>query len=733
MHEISWEGLSKLIQGLPSAGVLFGKDKTALGKFSASLEQFLKQGTQTGQKIEPLLVLLVETLQTRLDEILLDETEYLKAVTQALPALAVGMAAHDAAAVLKTLGVDPEIAKQGDTGSANAAAQKKPEELSDPDDIPNITTDEDVAIYREFILESSEHLERIEETALEIESSGLNPELVGDMFRCFHSMKGAAGFLGLMASNGLCHEAETLLDRLRKMTLPVTSDVIEVLLEAIDTAKRLLTALNAAVETRKDGVAIVVQKVSTSQVRARIREILNAAPGSAEKIDKHRLGGMLVAEGAVTEQQLLQALAQQQRPVGQILVDMGATTSEKVQETVSKTSGKLGGGSIKVDTARLDNLLEMVGELVIAQTLVAQDPALIQDHCQVLAKNIVQLTSITTRMQELVMSLRLVPLRQTFHRMSRLVRDTSRKTSKEVKLVITGEDTEIDKTVCEELGDPLIHMLRNAVDHGCELPEEREIAGKPREATVWLSAYHQGGNVIIEIRDDGAGLNFDCILEKAREKGLIGPDEEPDEDKIASMIFAAGFSTAKTVTDLSGRGVGMDVVRRNIERLGGRVEVISKPGKGTTFLIRLPLTMAIVDGMVVCVGQERYILPTLGIEESLRPRKEQISTVAGKGEVILIRGELVPLMRLASLFGQEGRAARPWEGLVIILNAHGRKSGIVVDDLLGQQQVVIKNMGAALQGIAGISGACILGDGRVGLILDVPGLIEMTQERESHK
>ncbi len=609
-------------------------------------------------------------------------------------------------------------------------------EAAAPADRIAIAGEEDYIIYAEFVSESSEHLETIEARVLALENQTANTDLVNDMFRCFHSMKGAAGFLGLLAINTLGHEVETLLDRARKLTLKVDRSVVDVLLAAIDACKRLLEDISRQLASRRAGepAATAEAAVDIRPLLAAVRRLLERAPTAAAGAadtgpDLDKIGGYLVAEGVVTEDQLEQALRRQKLPVGEILVEMGAAPADKVKEALGRqaASGKVAEAAIKVDTARLDALMEMVGELVIAQSLVAQDQTVRDPQNAQLARNVSNLTKITRNLQELAMAIRMIPLRQTFQKMVRLVRDTARKTGKEARLELRGEETEIDKTLIDALADPLVHMLRNAVDHGLETPETRQAQGKPAEGRVALEACHEGGNVVITVRDDGKGLDRERILQKARERGLARPDQEYSPDEILEFVFLPGFSTNDQASDISGRGVGMDVVKRNIEGIGGRVEVESETGQGSLFTVRLPLTMAIVDGMIVRVGGVRYVLPTLGIEESIRPRQEDVCTVTQRGEMLKVRGSLVPLSRLHRLFNAAGDRREAWESLVIVLGAGGRRCGLVVDELEGQQQVVIKNLGTHLQGIAGISGGCILGDGRVGLILDVPGLVELAQ------
>ncbi|MCE2882842.1 MAG: chemotaxis protein CheA, partial [Planctomycetaceae bacterium] len=383
--------------------------------------------------------------------------------------------------------------------------------------------------------------------------------------------------------------------------------------------------------------------------------------------------------------------------------------------------------TVKVSTQRMDALVNLVGELVIAQLMVVQDPVVGKLHDQRVQRNLAHLGKIVRDLQETSMSLRMVTLRATFQKMARLVRDVSAKAGKRIQLEVEGEDVELDRNVVEEIGDPLVHMIRNACDHGVEPAEERRKAGKPDHGTLRLRASHSGGSIVIEVEDDGRGLSRERIIRKCLEKGLIDPsrnvDEIPDTE-VFNYIFLPGFSTAEKVTDISGRGVGMDVVRRNIEALRGSVEIHSTPGKGSVFSMRLPLTMAIIDGMVVRVGAQRYIVPTLNIVRSFRPQEKDLTTVLGKGEVAKVRDALLPIYRLRRVFDLKEGCDRLADGLLLVLENGKRRACIFVDEILGQQQVVIKTLGESQPQIRGVSGGAILGDGRVALIVDVGGLLE---------
>ncbi|ODS34208.1 MAG: chemotaxis histidine kinase [Candidatus Scalindua rubra] len=452
----------------------------------------------------------------------------------------------------------------------------------------------------------------------------------------------------------------------------------------------------------------------------------STTPDKVEKALKEQkpIGQILTEKGEITKHHLEDALKQQGRKIGEILVENRATIPDKIdvalQTQQTQRQSRLQSRTVKVDTAKLDNLFDLVGELVIANTLVCGEMQSVNNNGT--SKNLSQLSKITKDIQDQVMSMRMVSLKQTFQKMSRLVRDVSLHAGKKIKLTISGEDTELDKNVIEEIADPLVHILRNSIDHGIEPENERIAKGKPKEGTIRLSAFHRGGNIIIEIEDDGKGLQKDMIVKKAIEKGLINDQSELNDNQIYNLIFAPGFSTADKVTNISGRGVGTDVVKKNIEKLRGKVEVTSEEGNGTVFTIKLPLTLAIIDGIVVNVGDTRYIIPTTSIEESIRPKKEEISTIKNQGEVINMRGNLFPLVRLHKLYNIDTTKTNPWEAIVVIVESEGGRFSILVDELLGQQQVVIKSLGDRFKDVKGISGGAILGDGKVGLILDTSGI-----------
>ena len=448
------------------------------------------------------------------------------------------------------------------------------------------------------------------------------------------------------------------------------------------------------------------------------------------------LGEILVETGVVSQTQLNQALSQQKR-VGEILVEQKMATPEQISEALKKQSEstaptkKTETPSIRVDTVKIDRLINLVGELVITQSMLSDLGSRFEmNQLPVLLERVAQLERNTREIQERVMGIRMVPIGNAFSRFPRLVRDLSGKAGKKIQLILSGEETELDKTVIESIGDPLTHLVRNSADHGLEPPDERVKAGKSEQGTIRLNAFHEGGNICITVEDDGRGLNRDKILAKGIKQGLIAESDKLSDEQIWMLIFKPGFSTAEKVTDVSGRGVGMDVVKRNIEGLGGTVSIKTVAGKGTTFTLKLPLTLAIIEGMTVRVGKDTYIVPLLSILESIQPKREMIKTLVGKGELVNVRCTYLPLMRLYDVFRLEPELSDPTKAILLILETEGERVAVMVDEILGQQQVVIKSMEQNFRKVEGVAGATILGDGTVGFILDVRGLLEIARRED---
>ena len=390
----------------------------------------------------------------------------------------------------------------------------------------------------------------------------------------------------------------------------------------------------------------------------------------------------------------------------------------------ARTESDAGLGSIRVSVDRIDLLMNMVGELVITQSMLGEldDGPLDARRIERLREGLGLLARNTRSLQESVMRLRSMPISMVFNRFPRLVHDLSRQLGKQVELKIAGQNTELDKTVMEKLGDPLVHLVRNSMDHGIETPEARRAAGKPETGTLELRAYHRGGDIVVEVQDDGKGIDRDRVIERARKVGILGPDEVPGEDAIRDLIFAPGFSTASAVTDISGRGVGMDVVRRNIRSLGGEVFLETTPGKGTRISLRLPLTLAIIDGQIIRIGSNSYVIPLLSIVESVQIEARRVSRFQGKRDIYRLRDQLIPMVDLRAVLGIAEPRGRAEDGLMVIVEADGEHIGLLVDELLAQQQVVVKSLESNYGRVEGLAGATILGDGAVSLILDMAGI-----------
>lgn len=400
-----------------------------------------------------------------------------------------------------------------------------------------------------------------------------------------------------------------------------------------------------------------------------------------------------------------------------------ATTGGRSLVPVAKAAAQ--SATIRVETDKLDKLVNLVGELVIGVARVKQiagEAAVASALGEELDAAVEGLDHISRDLQEQVMRVRMIPIEGTFTRFQRVVRDLAAELGKDIRLVMSGAETELDKNVIEQIADPLKHLVRNSADHGLERPEVRQAAGKPTTGTIWLRAYQQEGKIIIEVADDGAGISRERVLMKAVERGLAAPGAALTDSEAFAFMFQPGFSTAEKVTEVSGRGVGLDVVRQNIEALRGTVEVESAPAVGTTFRIKLPLTLAIIDGMTVSIGNEILTIPLLSIVESLRPKAAELTTVEGRGELVVVRGEYLPLVRLHQVFALPTERMDPTQALVVIIESVSKRFGVLVDDILGEQQAVIKSLEQNWRKVEGVAGATILGDGRVSLILDIHGL-----------
>jgi two-component system, chemotaxis family, sensor kinase CheA len=565
---------------------------------------------------------------------------------------------------------------------------------------------QDAELVGDFILESREHLTAVENHMLTLERNPEEKEAVHAVFRGFHTIKGLAGFLEFMPIRDVAHEVETLLDNARNEKLVITGSVVDVVLESVDYLKHSIQAVETSLHGGTPGPV-----EDTAGLISRIQRLSN---GDAEQ------------QVSVDAAPSLANLAESIEAANQIPLD--ETPKPAAREANDATAGEAAKAKtdassvIRVQTSKLDYLMDMVGEMVITQSLIRHNPAISSLQNAKLIADISQLARITSEVQRTTMGMRMITLGQVFQRSTRLIRDLSRKQGKHIEVSVSGEETEVDKTIAEELTDPLLHMVRNACDHGIDTPEERAAAGKDPVGKISLSAYHQGGQIVIEIADNGRGLNKDKIVAKAVQKGIIEPNAHLSEQEIFNLIFEPGFSTAAQVTDLSGRGVGMDVVRRNINKLRGRIEIQSKLGQGTTFYLRLPLTLAIIEGLVVGVGPHRYIVPIYAVRELISPRPEMLGTVQGRNETAMVRNQVLPVLRLSRRFNVAPKSENACDGLLVVTESQEQPFCLLVDEVLGKQEVVIKSLGETLKDISGIAGGAILGDGRVGLILDLEGV-----------
>ncbi|MCX7390969.1 MAG: chemotaxis protein CheA [Planctomycetia bacterium] len=586
-----------------------------------------------------------------------------------------------------------------------------------------LAADADQEMVSLFCSSAQDLLQDIEQGVLVLEENPNESTTIDTVFRAFHTFKGNAGVMNFVVLQRLTHELESLLDAARRGTFQLGRESIDLILQGADILKRYVAELSSQLSGVEVGRKISLPIPSLVRRAHRMLTtgsgpvpakssapvVQNRAPASVEipAISSTTVQPIPTPVFAAT-----QPVASPEPPAKQVAPTKQAPASSAV-------------GIVRVDTLKLDGLIDLVGELVIAQSMVVQNPDLKNITSEHLSRSLGQLRGITSDLQRTAMSLRMVPIRNTFQKMARLVRDLAAQQGKEIQLVLEGEDTELDRNIVEELSDPLIHMIRNSADHGIEATDRRIADGKPRAGTITLRAFHQGGFIVIQIQDDGKGLVPDRILAKAVERGLVKPDNSLDEQEIFELIFAPGFSTAEQITDVSGRGVGMDVVRRNIEKMRGKIEIQSVAGAGTTFTLFVPLTLAIIEGLLVGVGDQRYIIPTLSVRESFRPLPGMVTTVHGRGEMVHVRGRLTPMLRLGDHLHTPVNAVDPTQGIVVVVEAGQDSRCLLVDELIGKQEVVIKSLGEMFHNQTAFAGAAILGDGRVGLILDIHALVKL--------
>jgi len=591
---------------------------------------------------------------------------------------------------------------------------------------------------QEFLIEGGELLDQLDRDFVELEKHPDSKELAARIFRSVHTLKGSGGTIGLRKIEAVNHHGENILARMRDGKLCLDAEITSALLSMIDLNRQLFASLESTGQEGEMDCSAVIEALSAilaGQEKPVAEAVSAAAIPTAAIAPPPLLGEVLVEQGAVEPAAIIEALNIQQegdpRRIGEILVDNGAVQPFAVQEAIkiqAEVREETVNSNIRVDVHLLDKVMNLVGELVLARNQILQFTSTQKDAAFLSTAQ--RLNLITTELQEGVMKTRMQPIGNVWNKFPRIVRDLSNAAGKSVRLEMEGTQTELDKTIIEAIKDPLTHIVRNSLDHGIETPAEREAAGKPRQGVLRLRAFHEGGQVNIEIADDGAGLDLDAIRAKAVERGLLSPQHaaKMSEREIGNLIFMAGFSTAKKVTNISGRGVGMDVVKTNIEKIGGTVDVSSTRGCGTTLKIKIPLTLAIIPALIVTTGSERFAIPQVSLVELVRlegKAAESRIEMVQEAAVYRLRGNLLPIIYLDRELKLDEPGGKIGEAInIVVLQADGRQFGLVVDEINDTEEIVVKPLGKQLKGITCFAGATIMGDGKVALILDILGLAQ---------
>ncbi len=564
-----------------------------------------------------------------------------------------------------------------------------------------------------FLEEVSQMLVDVEQCFLELEINPNDVATLEKIFRIAHNVKGSAKAVGFDDLGSFTHEFESFLLKCKSGQIPIHPPTVSLLLRCNDHIEEWIEVLKGDLSANLDNQALIneIQTFKIAENSEAVSTAINLPSEHIAEEEKKSDGTIYLDEVAVLTE----------GSEAFTLPNLATSLSSGSPSTASSMPKVQSDESIRVSLFRLEDLLNFVGEMVILQTVLREQAY--ASNPQILRRTIHQMGKVTKEVQDISMGLRMVPLKQTFQKMQRIVRDTSSHLEKKVQLTLEGEQTEVDKTILEALSDPLVHLIRNAVDHGIETPSERMAKGKSEVGQVLLRAYHQGGKLIIEVKDNGGGISVARLKQKAVEKGILKPDQHISDQDAVNLIFHSGFSTKSQVTEVSGRGVGMDVVKTNIEQIHGEILVETVLNEGSTFKICLPLTLAIIDGMVIRCGAERYIVPLSHVHETVKPKTDDIKFVTGMGETLLLRGEDLPVIRLSHALGKNSNLKSTTEQIAIIVRSQGQPFATLVDDVIGQHQVVIKKLGAEMQNLHGYSGCAILGDGKAALILELAMLI----------
>jgi two-component system chemotaxis sensor kinase CheA len=607
------------------------------------------------------------------------------------------------------------FAPDADQGETKEIAEPEPEPEPAPEPVvekpsaavPSGSSDQYISgdMLEQYLVNSLELIDVAEKNLLELESDPKNEDLVAETFGMLHSIKGNSGFMGFGEIEEVSSEMETILDSIRRKELDVEQNIVTILLSNVEVIRDRLQKINRGVEKEHQEVAEEVAP----------EPIVEEKPVSEVKVEAKK------TEASKAEAPKPAAAKPTSKPTE-------PAAAVKKKPNIPPVQRK----DIRVETIKIDKLFDLVGELITIESMVTNSADLKGLNLPNFSKSARMLNKITRELQGISMSIRMMPLEGLFNKMKRLVRDVSIKMKKKVNLIVSGQDTEMDKNVIDEIADPLVHILRNAIDHGVELPSVRAESGKSETGTVKLSARYEGNEILILVEDDGAGINREVILAKAEEKGILRePGENLTDREVFALLFEPGFSTAKAVTDISGRGVGMDVVKKNIEKLKGRVTIDSVHGRGSRFTLRIPLTLAIMEAMVIRIGESKFAVPLLAVKESFRPDSTNISNTMDGLEVVRVREDVLPIYRLHELFGREPGSKTLEDGILIIIENREKQVCFFADEIVGQQQAVIKGLSSYIGKVQGITGCMILGDGEIGLIIDIEGIVEMAQVTNS--